>query len=154
LVILFVGFSDDRGLIFIWFDVAVLVVIITIIIIVVWVSRRHRVAYDEDAPVGQTGGKALGGACGHVRAPVDVATFTLHRNAVRAVHRYLFVFLSQQRRPHCTALLREGEFSSGVALDQASALHRASACREALTTVLIVRNSAANLRRASIVSAE
>jgi len=93
LVILFVGFSDDRGLIFIWFDVAVLVVIIiiTIIIIVVWVSRRHRVAYDEDAPVGQTGGKALGGACGHVRAPMDVATFTLHRNAVRAVHRYLFV---------------------------------------------------------------
>jgi hypothetical protein len=37
---------------------------------------------------------------------MDVATFTLHRNAVRAVHRYLFVFLSQQRRPHCTALLR------------------------------------------------
>jgi hypothetical protein len=46
LVILFVGFSDDRGLIFIWFDVAVLVVIITIIIIIIvvwWVIWALRV---------------------------------------------------------------------------------------------------------------
>jgi hypothetical protein len=37
---------------------------------------------------------------------------------------------------------------------QASALHRASACRAVLTTARMVRNNAAIFRRASIASAE
>jgi hypothetical protein len=47
---------------------------------------------------------------------VRALMYVLHHNAVGAVHRYLFVFLSQQRRKHCAPLLREGEFSSGVTL--------------------------------------
>jgi hypothetical protein len=60
---LFVGFSDDRGLeIVVWFGVLVIV-----IIIVVWVSRRHRIADNgEDGSVGQPGGNVVGDACGHV----------------------------------------------------------------------------------------
>ena len=74
--ILFVGFSDDCGLIFFRFGV----VLLLIVVIVIWVSWRH----DEHAEVDQIGGDALGGACGHVRAPVNVATFTLQLNAVGA----------------------------------------------------------------------
>jgi hypothetical protein len=47
---------------------------------------------------------------------VDVARFTVHRNAVSPSH--LFALLSQQRRERPTHLVREGEFARGVALDQ------------------------------------
>jgi hypothetical protein len=88
---LFVGFSDDRGLIFICFGLTVFIILLIVVIVVVWISRRH----DKDPEVDQTGGNALRGACGHARAPVNVATFTLHRNAVGAAW--------ERCRRHCGA---------------------------------------------------
>jgi len=51
---LFVWFSDDRGLkVVLWFSVLILV----LVLIIVWVSRRGRVAHrGEDAPFDQPGG--------------------------------------------------------------------------------------------------
>ena len=60
---LFVGFSDDRRLIFLGFRVAVLLLLLAI---VVWVSRGRRLAYDDNAPVGQLGRNTLRGVRGHV----------------------------------------------------------------------------------------
>jgi heme/copper-type cytochrome/quinol oxidase subunit 2 len=98
---LFVGFSNDRGLIFIWLGVVVLV-IITIVVIVVWVSRRHRVAYDGRQSAKQM--ETLSEVRGHVGAPVDVATFT--RIVTRSGLHRIYSSSSQHRRKHCAALLR------------------------------------------------
>jgi hypothetical protein len=81
--ILFVGFSDDRGLIFICFGFAALILLLLVVIVAIWISWRHRV---EDGEIVQTGGNAL---ISEVRAampvlPLNVATFALHRNVVGA----------------------------------------------------------------------